>query len=179
MNPLLEYTLSSLIWAGAGLVIGFAFGRLTRTVDRMAANVETITDAVTEGSPAVTTPPRRRHRPTGEQVIGAIVVLLGLFTAIQGYYQDSATRRVAECTRAYSDGFADALDARSTASTEAQEALDGLMSTVGEVMTNAVGSPDARLRVQDAVAEYLTKRAESKVKQRENPFPPAPRDVCR
>lgn len=178
MNPLFEYTVSSLIWAGGGLVVGFAFGRLTRTVDRMASNVETITEAVTEGSPTVTTPARRR-RPTSEQMVGAIVVLLGLFTAAQSLYQDSATRRVAECTRAYSNGFADALDARSTASAEAQEALDGLMATVGEVMTTAAGTPQARLRVQEAVSDYLAKRAESKKKQQENPFPPAPRDLCR
>ena len=177
MSPTFNYALHSLLWGIAGLVIGFAVGRLTRSVDRLADNVEVITDVVTEGGTPAPTRPRRRART--ELVVGVVVVLLGLFTAAQGLYQDSATRRVAECTQAYSDGFADALDARSNASAEAQDALDDLMTTVGDTMTAAVGDPGARRRVEEAVTEYLAKRSESKKKQVENPFPPAPRDVCR
>jgi len=178
VNPLLEYTVSSIIWAGAGLVVGFAAGRLTRTVDRMAENVETITDAVTEGSPAVTTS-RRRRRPSYEHVIGAVVVLLGIFTAANGIHQTSETRRFADCTRAYSDGFADALDARSAASAQAQEALDDLMATVGQLTSvGEAGTPQAQEQFRTALSDYLTKRTEAKKKQRENPFPEAPRKVC-
>lgn len=176
MSPLFDYAVTSLIWAAAGLVIGFAFGRLTRTVDRMAANVETITDAVTEEGRAVTTK-RRRRRPSYEQTIGAVVVLLGLFTAAQGLYQDSATRRVAECVQAYSNGFADAIDQRSAANAERDAAFDSLITTVAE-STAASEDPGAAQRFRDALAQYLEKRAQQRATAERNPFPPAPRDVC-
>jgi hypothetical protein len=159
----------------AFLVIGFIAGRMSR-------NIEEIADAVAEEGEAVTeVVPRRRQFWTSEKVVGAFLVLLGLFTAGQGLYQDSATRRVAECTRGYANGFADALEARAGANAEAQEALDEWMTTLDRLMTDVspgADPADARDRFRDATADYLAKRAEAKKQQAENPFPPAPRDVC-
>ena len=94
--------------------------------------------------------PSKRKRPSGRLVVGAVVVLLGLITVVQGVYQDARTREVAEqakrtqeCTTAYSNGFADAIEARAAASTSAQQALDDLMGTVGQIATGAA-TPEAR-----------------------------------
>lgn len=173
MSPLCDYAFRSLLWGVFGLVIGFLLGRMTRDTQRIA-------DAVTDEESAVPDDPKKsRRRPSYQAVMGAVVVLLGLVTAVQGLYQDAATRRVADCTRAYSDGFAAALDARSEASTAAQNALDELMSTVGSLTTGPdAGTAETRDRFRKSLSEYLAKRAEAKKQQQEHPYPPAPRDVC-
>jgi hypothetical protein len=175
VNPTFEYALHSALWAAAGLVVGFSVGRVTRTVDRLADDVEVIADVVTEGEAPV--PVRRRKRPRSEQVVGAVLVLLGLFTAASSLYQDSATRRVADCVRAYSDGFADAFESRANANTEWQLALDGLMTEVGR-LANEIPTPENRERFRTALREYLDTRAESRQKQADHPLPEPPRDVC-
>lgn len=171
MSPLLDNASRSVLWGVCCFVVGFLLGRMTRDTHRIAEAVLKEGDPVSE--PAV------RRRPTYQAVIGVVVVLIGLATAGQGIYQDSATRRIADCTRAYSDGFAAALDARSEASTAAQNALDELMATVGSLTTGPdAGTSEARERFRNSLSEYLAKRAEAKKQQQENPYPPAPRDVC-
>lgn len=164
----LSYIALSLPWSIAGVLVGWFMARST-------AAVEAIADAVTKEDTVPEAKPRR-PRFTSTNLIGVLVVLLGIATAVQSYAQSDATERLAVCQRAYSDGFADALDARTQANTEAQLALDNLMSTVGDVLTSA--DPAARDRLTAAVSEYLSKRVEAKKTQAANPYPPAPRDAC-
>lgn len=181
MTPQFDYALHSFVWTLFGLVMGVIIGRLSRDVHVMAHRRRGTEKPVTE------VPKTRRRRPSGRLVLGMLVVGLGLATAVQGLYQDSQTRelaeqtrRTADCTRAYANGFADALDARASASSSAQDALDELMSTVGQLTTGgAAGTPAAREKFRAALEDYLRKRAESKAQQERNPFPPAPRDLCR
>ncbi|MBP2341132.1 hypothetical protein JOF41_007386 [Saccharothrix coeruleofusca] len=167
----LESLLCQIGWSTVSLIVGFLLGRLSR-------NVETIATSVARKGPPVDRVPRRKWL-TFEKLLAGFFLCLAIFTAAQGWRQDQATRRVAECTQAYSDGFAAALDERSQASAEAQAALDELMTTVGDVMAATPGDAGARQRVQEAVSEYLTKRAEARKQQQDNPFPPPPRDLCR
>lgn len=170
MSPVLEYVARSVLLGGCCFVVGFLLGRMTRDTQRIA-------DVITEGEPVDSK--ERRRRPSYQAAMGIVVIVLGVATAAQGIYQDSATRRIADCTRAYSDGFAAALDARSEASTAAQNALDELMATVGSLTTGPeAGTSEARERFRSSLSEYLAKRAEAKKQQQENPYPPAPRDVC-
>ena len=104
-----------------------------------------------------------------------MVVLLGVLTVVQGLIQSAATDRLTQCQADYSTGFADALSARAQASTEAQAALDDLMSTVGGALT---GSAPDRAAVQQAIADYLAKREAVKRQQQAHPHPPPPRAVC-
>lgn len=168
MSPALEYVARSVLLGGCCFVVGFLLGRMTRDTQRIA-------DVITEGEPVQSKEPRRR--PSYQAVMGVVVVVLGLGTAAQGIYQDSATRRIADCTRAYSNGFADAIDARSAASAASQNALDDLMTNVGK-LASTEASPEAREQFRKSLSEYLAKRAEAKKQQQENPYPPAPRDVC-
>lgn len=154
----------------AGLVVGGVVGFCTGWVMATASNGKETT---------MTDTPRRalRARVTGVQVLGLVVLLLAGLSAVQSYSQGRATAEIALCQQSYSNGFADALDARTMANSEAQQALDDLMSTVGEVLTSA--DPAAGERMTAAVREYLAKRVEAKRTQAANPYPPAPRDACK
>lgn len=161
-----DYIIQSFPWALAGILVGWFMGRSTVAVESIAEAVKGDT---------VDTTVKRRRRPTSMAVLGVVVVVLGVFTAVQGYVQGAATARLAECQQAYSNGFADALDARSKATVEAQDALDEFLTTVAHITP----APEAQAKFQAAFSEYLDKRAAAKKAQKEHPFPPAPRDVCK
>jgi hypothetical protein len=160
--PSWQYLLQSAALGVAGFVLGVLYARRTQDVHRIANAVE---------DSSVVKVPRRRWRPNYQLVLGLAVVLLTTYTTWQ-------TGRLSDCQLAYSNGFSDALDARTQATGEAQQALDELMATVGELMT-AGGSPQAREQFRAALDEYLTKRETAKREQAANPFPLAPRDLCR
>lgn len=164
------YILQSLPWAIAGALVGFFMGRST-------VAVQVIAEAVQEGAdmPAeeIRTPWYRKI--TAMHVIGTVVVLLGIFTAVQGYVLNDATHRLGQCQVAYSNGFADALDARSQASQDAQNALDDFLVKV----SSATPTIEGRDLVRQALDDYLAKRAEAKKTQAAHPFPDPPRDACK
>ncbi|MFE2751554.1 hypothetical protein ACFXGA_06075 [Actinosynnema sp. NPDC059335] len=161
MIPNWQYLLHSVVWLAGGFVLGVLYTRSSQDVHRIANAVEG----------AVQTVPRRRWRPSYQVVLGVVVLVLTMYTTV-------TTWRLSECQLAYANRFADALDARTVATGEAQQALDELMATVGQLMTGGA-SPQARESFRAALHEYLTKRDSAKRKQAEHPFPPAPRDLCR
>jgi hypothetical protein len=120
--------------------------------------------------------PRREWR-ISTNVVAVVLLVLGLFTAGQGYIVGKRTQALAECQQQYSNGLADALDARAEANADAQQALEDWMTVVGSVMTSPTG--DGRVRLLTATSTYLTKRVEARQQQEEHPFPPAPRDACK
>jgi hypothetical protein len=162
------YILQSLPWTIAGALVGFFMGRST-------VAVQVIAEAVQEGDdmPEPARVPLRR-RVTPMHVIGAVVVVLGIFTAVQGYVQSEATERLTLCTQAYSNGFADAIEERSKASAEAQDALDEFFFTLARVAPSAEG----REQMRQAFDAYVAKRSAAKKTQAEHPYPAPPRDVC-
>ncbi len=168
------YLLQTMGWCAAGFLSGFLVGRTARDVNRIA-------DAVTEGA-AVIARPRRRIAFSGRIVIAVLVVALGIFTVVQGLIQSAATRRIANCHSAYANQFADALDARSLASQQAQDALDQLMTTIGRLAatpsTSEADTVQRREESRKAIADYVSKRAEAKAAQARNPFPKPPREAC-
>lgn len=168
------YLTQSVPWILAGLLVGFFVGRSTAAVDAIAVAVQDEGEPMPEDTPARDAR-RRRPRVTVNGVLGAVIVALGIFTAVQSYVQSEATAKLTECQTAYANGFADALDARSSASAAAQDALDELLAAVAEITP----TPDGRDLFRAALDEYLSKRAEAKKTQKEHPYPPAPRDVCK
>lgn len=173
----LHYLVASVPWTAVGLLVGYLAGRGVRDLDRIA-------EAVTpeDGMPVHTTRPKWLRRFTSNVIIGITVVILGIATAVQGYVQNEATRRIADCTRGYSNGFADAIDARSAASAAEREALVQWMRTLDELLTKASPGGDpaaARQRFAAATSEYLKKQDDLRLKQQDNPFPEPPRDACK
>jgi len=165
------YITQSVPWIALGLIAGFFMGRSTVAVTAIADAVQDEGDVV----PGTISKPARKWRFTATHAIGVVVIVLGVFTAVQSYVQADATNQLAVCQQAYTNGFADAIDARSAASQEAQDALDDLLSTVASITP----TPQGRDQFRDALTEYLAKRAAAKQAQKEHPYPPAPRDVCK
>lgn len=168
----LTYLAERAPWVAVGLLAGYLFGRGVR-------DLETIAAAVSPEESIMDKPKRFRalRKITGMHALGIVVFVLAVGTVVQGYVHNEYTRQNAECTRAYANGFADAIEARSESTAAAQQALDDLMSQVGQLSTGAA-SPESRERFRAALAEYLAKRAEDKKQRQENPFPAPPRDVC-
>ena len=168
----LSYLAQSFPWGAVGLLMGYLLGRGVQDVVAEVANPEgTMADKQ-----------RRSIRKwfSYDRIIGVVVFVLAVATVVQGYVSSESTRRIADCTRGYSNGFADALEARSSAQSAAQNALDQWMSTLGDLMTKV--SPDpaaAREQFRVATADYLKLRAEAKKQQAEPPYPPPPRAVCK
>lgn len=164
-------------WAVVGLLAGYLLGRGIRVLERIDTADSSEESTVEQRSRGA-----RLRKITGNHVLGAVVFLLAFGTVVQGYIQNEQTKRVGECTRAYSNGFADAIDARSQASSEEREALVQWMRTLDELITKAPlgGDPaEGRRKFGQATSEYLKKQADLKQKQQENPFPAPPRDVCK
>lgn len=163
------YIIQSIPWTLAGVLIGWFMCRATIAV-------EVIADVVQDGDEmpkeVVRVPLWRKINSM--HVVGALVVILGITTAVQGYVQNEATQRLTLCTQAYSNGFADAIDERSKASADAQNALDDFITAIAR----ATPTQEGRDQVRKAVDDYLAKRAAAKKAQSENPYPAPPRDVC-
>lgn len=178
------YLVHALGWSASGAVVGVL-------LDRGVLALQQIARATTQEEP-VAAPDQPAHgrklqRQFGRSVVPAVLVVLAIVTAVTSVVtartnnaQDMETRRVVACQAAYANGFADALEARSTATTEAQNALDDLMATVGQLTTSNAGEAvETRERFRAALAAYLGKRAEAKKQQQQNPYPPPPRDLCK
>lgn len=169
MNAALLYVAQSAVWGACGFVGGFLAGRAAKDVHTLAQTADR-GDTVDEQA----SPPRRR-RPRAEWVLGIVVLLLAILTVAQGIVESTATRRVVQCQTTYSNAFSDALDARTQASTQAQDALDQLVTAIATVN----GTPAVRAAaVQKAISDYLATRAHLKQQQAAHPYPPAPRDLC-
>lgn len=157
MNAVI-YLVQAFAWSVAGGLIGYMFGaNLCRT---------------TEGSDVTKT----RWRPKFDHIIAACFLALAVATAVQGYVLGNRTDALSRCQLAYSTGFADAIDARTQASREKDEAQDELWKIVRSGF-QAPG-PDIRTRFEHQLNLYLDARERVKESQKDNPYPPAPRDAC-
>lgn len=154
---ILTYSIQAFAWSVAGAFIGYMIGA---TVAREGMDVTQ----------------KKRWRPRFDIVITVVVLTLGVLTAVQGYVLGQRTADLSRCQLAYSSGFADALDARSQSSRAAQDALDQWMTSINN--TIQAPSPQAADKIRAAFRDYLDARAKAKQTQEDNPYPPAPRDLC-
>lgn len=128
---------------------------------------------------------RLLHRLRGRPAtfwLGLVVVGLTLAGGAQGYVQDRRTAAAADqataaadqatavgrCLSAYATGFADALEARSQATQEYEDALDALFDAFANEPAQARRSFD----------DYRAQRAAVREKRKQHPFPAAPRGLC-
>lgn len=169
------YVLTALGWFVLGVVAGAQWTRMRRDVRRIA-KAQAQEEEPVAAPFAVDQDPARRSR-RWRRALDIFVVLLFIASAVQAYFTYGQIKDVQDCQRIYQTGFADALDARSAASTEAQNANDELWATIGQ-LTAGTGNAETRTKFQAALANYFDKRAEAKKKQQENPYPPSPRDLC-
>lgn len=177
MTPLI-YVLYALGWFGFGVVAGVQWTRMRREVSRIA-NAQVGEEAVVPQEEIDEKPARRRWWP--RRVLDVFVVLLFLSSAVQAYVTYDRIEQVVACQRAYQTGFADALEARQAPAAVERAALIEWMTTLDELITRTQPGGDAvaaRQKFAAATSEYLKKQAELTRKQRENPYPPSPRDVC-
>jgi hypothetical protein len=166
MADRIQYLSQSLAFSVAGLLVGFFLGV------RVTLSIFTARGLIT-----VTHTQRHKLRRLGYIALVLSVAALAAFTVVQGYIFNNRTERITSCQIAYSNGVADALDARSTATRESQEALDEWMAKVNQSL-QPPASPAAADSIRAAFTEYLNKRAKAREAQASTPFPPAPRDVC-
>ncbi len=163
---LCSYLLHAFGWSAFGAVIG---GLLDRAVINLRKRPKGIT--VSEQTDS------GWWRRYSAAVVPAVLIALAVVTAVQGVVLDRVNDKQDECQLAYANGFADALEARTRTSADAQAALDDLMRVVGESLrTGDAQDPEP---VQKAVENYLQQRETAKATQRANPYPPAPRDLCK
>jgi hypothetical protein len=177
----LQSVITCAAWSMVGATLGVLVDRAAcrdHPLNRAEVSMHTSDDQVPVG-------PRRWRwwwRPTTSPIVPLFLVLMAMFTAGQAVQnrsrndaQDVETRRVLACQVVYANAVADALDARTQASGEAQAALDRLVTAVAETLRTG---PQANQRVQQAVEEYLEARARSRDAQQRNPYPAPPREVC-
>lgn len=157
-----------------GVIAGAQWTRMRCDLHRIA-KAQPVEAPVASHEPTDEKPAKTRRWP--RRVLDAVVVLAFISSAVQLYVTNGQIEEVVSCQRAYQAGFADALEARSSAAAAAQNALDELMSTVGQLTTGAA-SPEVREKFRTALQNYLAKRAEAKKQQQDNPYPPSPRDLC-
>jgi hypothetical protein len=179
------YIVQTIPWSVAGFLLG------SWSQSRFNPRSRPMTSPLSEG--AVVTAPRTGvdgsdagpWYKNSRTWIGLAVALIGLVTGIQWFLGGAETRRVADethrlaqCQSAYANGFADALDARTKESTAVADGQDGMWLLFQEAL-NTAPSPDIRERFRVQLDTYFSARAKTKAAQVENPFPPAPRDLCK
>lgn len=179
MSPVLAYLIQSIGWAGAGFLAGVLVGRTARDVRRIAAAVS-VDDG--EGDEDMSEPRRSRRRWIGtasaQTVVALVVVLLGVVTVVQGIVQSDATERLTRCQAAYSNAFSDALNARSGASTNAQDALDQMLTAWLGIGNQNATPEERRAQALRALNDYFAKRDQLKAEQAAHPYPAPPRTMC-
>lgn len=162
---------------GLGVLLGYALG----TFINAARAITSV--CILEGESMKENPSIRDRaanwasKVRGIHVLGVVILALTGFSALQSVQASEETQRIALCQEAYSNGFADALDKRTEYNSSRQESLDKLMRTFGDVV--AMPSDDGALRIRAALAEYNSESAKAKQAQIDNPYPQAPRDLCK
>lgn len=119
-------------------------------------------------------PPKPKRRFTALHAIGAVVLVLTVLSAIQSSLTQQSNTRLNKCLITYANDTADAIEARSKASGEAQVALVQMWSTIFAQPQTDAGRAESRRVFED----WLNKAKASITAQHTHPYPEAPRDVC-
>lgn len=177
MTESVLYIVLSIPWAVAGFLAGFTAGVKANLWSRTMspAIVERPTETPSrnpeDGPKAV---PWYRRSQTW---IGGAVAAIGIVTGVTWYSSGQETARLVECQNAYANGAADALEARAKAQQSVTDAQDGLWFLIDRGLT--APTPEIRDEFKAKLSDYVHAREEAKKTQATNPYPEAPREVCR
>lgn len=173
MDPveLVGLTNWTVAWTLLGGMGGYLLGRLARDVHLLANPTlegERVHESRIEDAP-------RRWRPGPRLLIGLVIVILGVGTAVQGIVVNNRVEHLQQCQASYSNRFADALDARTDATQQSQQALDRLVATIGHNLNDKRANQAA---IADAVGHYRQLRSKAKQQRATHPYPDPPREAC-
>lgn len=177
LNDTVLYIALSIPWGVAGFLAGFTAGckanlwSITMPTPLIERPIETPSENPAGGSG------RKPWYRSSQAWIGAAVAAIGLATAGQWYVSGQDTKHLTECTAAYANGYADALERRTVEAQKVTDGQDKLWMLFQEAM-NTAPSQDLRDRFKVQLDSYLEARAKSRQAQIQNPYPEPPRDVC-
>lgn len=170
----LTYAVTSLLWTGVGLALALhpsaAVLLVIPSYPRLV--MVPLSQEVTAVPDKPVQPRRRPWRPSRGNVVAVVLVVLAVATGWQGY----RGAQLVECLRTYANRSAEALIARTDASTKQQAALDEVMRAVARGFT--VG-PSGTNDVRKSIDNFLEERAQQLTAQKQHPYPEPPRDVCK
>lgn len=159
----------------ACLIIGYLLGRNTRAVTDIQEKLMA-DDTARPGGETHKQARSRLRRVHAWQVLGALVALVGIMTAVFGVVLIRNQDRLTGCVTGYSNALADTLDKRAAPQQAATEQLDRVMRAI--VDAYATASAEAQVEVRRAIEAYVVARDEAKKFLAANPLPDAPRDAC-
>lgn len=154
------YIAQSLAWSLIGVPIGFLFG------------VHVTWECRKRG---VEMPFTHRAGRVGYAVLVVVVAALAIVSQVQAYAFSRANKATTDCLRAYSTGFADAIDASRKAAAEVSSAQDDLWRTISDGLRSP--GTDVRAKFEKQLDDYLKARDAAKAAVATNPIK-APRDIC-
>lgn len=154
----LSYVISSIVWAVAGLVVGFYLGRAGRLA-------QTNPEVPVEPDPL---PPTRRRRLTFEQILGAAVVLLAVVSVVVmavtlTRQQDAINeqRGAVACQAEFNARFASALRERTEAAASERRAMRNLLDVILNPAASREERAGALTAYRDGLAAADSQRAAS------------------
>jgi hypothetical protein len=154
------YLSQSLAWSLLGALVGFSVG-LHICWECRKRGVEV--------------PFTHRAGRVGYAVLVVVVAVLAIVSQVQAFQFSRDNKATTDCLRAYSTGFADAIDASRKAAAEVSSAQDDLWRTISEGL-KAPGA-DIRGRFERQLDDYLKARDVAKQTATANAIK-APRDIC-
>lgn len=167
------YVISSLAWALLGFVVGWAIGRVTRA----AALIEeaAMTEPTEDPPPVrVTWWARVSRRPTADQLLGLVVVILAVASVIVMAVSVSAQQAEIEraqqsikCQTRFNQAFAGALNERTAAAARERDGQAALLDAI-------VLEPRDRARTAEAIKIYRAQLEDAKAQRAANPLPEQP-----
>lgn len=160
MTPLV-YVTHSAVWFAAGFIVRLQLGTRPK-------------EAFVPMAPKTT-----RSKHDVPRLINIAVVVLVVVSAVQSYLLYDRTRYIVTCLNAYAVGVGAALDARSTASADAQRNMDEFLAAVGQVVAGTTVPGEGRPKVAAALDKYFAARKHATEQQKSNPYPPAPVGLCK
>lgn len=153
-----SYIINSVLWSAVGGIGGYYFGRMRRDVSelrkRVAMDQSDAPGAVAQGQ-------RTHHRPTMQQILGVVVVVLALISIATVRYQNAQLAHAQQCYVQFVHDTAGALQARDADSQRAREANIGYLTAMSSLVqgfltsANPNSAPTAEQR-QEAVASLAT-----------------------
>lgn len=138
------YVVASMLWALAGLAVGFTLGRAGRVFQ----------------PPKESAVPHTTSRGMADRVVGLVVVIMAVVSVIAMSISINRQERIATCQADFNTRFAAALQERNDAAARERAAQRELLTSNG----------DRRA----AIDEYLRGLAEADQARAENPLPARP-----
>lgn len=159
------YVLHSLMWSGAGFVLGWLLGHLGREVSAM-----TQFRTGTNGNSAA-----RAARPQWlnyfglERVIGLVVVVLATITMVVAVSVNSRLERVISCQAQFNSEYGAALTERTQAADQERAAQRKLLVTI---LSAPPSDPPTRAALsRQAMSEYINALNSADSRRNQNPLP--------